>query len=283
MSNIFYNVTLGIGLNDIVDIAVVTFVIYKILGFIKQSRAEQLVKGLLIVLIATAVSDILNLYTLNWILRSGLAVGVIALVIVFQPELRRGLESLGRSNIIRSKFSLLDKSKAESISEKIVNAVEAMSKTKTGALIVIERETALTDICESGKRLDAEISEELLENIFYEGAPLHDGAVILRGERIHSAGCVLPLTQNSALPTELGTRHRAGIGITEHSDAVTIIVSEESGLISIAENGKLNRGIKREKLKRKLPSYYLGEESPSIVGGIKGVVKRIGGSKDAPK
>ena len=282
MKNFFSNIISGIGINDFIDILVVAFVVYKILGFIRQSRAEQLVKGLLVILGATALSDLLHLYTLNWLLKSSLAVGVIALVVVFQPELRRGLASLGRSNILKTKFSQLDKNKAEDLANKFVDSVDGLSNSRTGALIIIERETALTDICETGTKIDAEISEELIGNIFYEGAPLHDGAVIIRGERMHSAGCVLPLTQNSNLPSSLGTRHRAGIGITEHSDAISIIVSEETGIISVAKDGKLNRFLDKDGLRKILLDGYFNNED-DIVKGIRGVVKKIGGSKNAPK
>lgn len=282
MREFFYNIVSGIGINDIVDVLVVAFVVYKILGFIRQSRAEQLVKGLIVILVATALSDVLRLYTLNWILKSSMAVGVIALVVVFQPELRRGLESLGRSNLLKTKFSQLDKNKAEDIADKFVASVENLSKTRTGALIIIERETALTDICETGIKINAEISEELIGNIFYEGAPLHDGALIIRGDRMHSAGCVLPLTQNSNLPSSLGTRHRAGIGITEHSDAISIIVSEETGTISAAKDGKLTRFLDKEGLRKILIDGYFNSDD-HIVTGIRGVIKKIGGSKNAPK
>ena len=282
MKNFFSNIISGIGINDFIDILVVAFVVYKILGFIRQSRAEQLVKGVLVILGATALSDLLHLYTLNWLLKSSLAVGVIALVVVFQPELRRGLESLGRSNILKTKFSQLDKNKAEDLANKFVDSVDGLSNSRTGALIIIERETALTDICETGTKIDAEISEELIGNIFYEGAPLHDGAVIIRGERMHSAGCVLPLTQNSNLPSSLGTRHRAGIGITEHSDAISIIVSEETGIISVAKDGKLNRFLDKDGLRKILLDGYFNNED-DIGKGIRGVVKKIGGSKNAPK
>lgn len=284
MTNLFNGITSAIGINDIVDILVVAFVIYKILGFIRQSRAEQLVKGLLIILVATLLSDILKLYTLNWILKSSLAVGVIALVIVFQPELRRGLESLGRSKIIKNRFSNnVDKNGAEIIADKIGVAIGNMSTNNVGALIVIERETALTDIGETGIKIDGQISSELIENIFYEGSPLHDGAIILRGDRIYCAGCVLPLTQNTSLPSELGTRHRAAIGITEHSDCVSLVVSEESGIISIAINGKLTRRFSEESLKNKLVDIYTDADKERNFPNIKNIFGRIGGSKDAPK
>lgn len=283
MKEFFGNITSGIGINDIIDILVVAFVFYKVIGFIKQSRAEQLVKGLLILLVIAGFSDLFNLYTLNWILKSSLAVGVIALVVVFQPELRRGLESLGRSKILKTTFTQLDKDQAQSITKEFVEAVQYLADTKTGALIVIERQTALSDICETGTRVDAKISTELLGNIFYEGAPLHDGAIIIRGNRIHSAGCVLPLTQNSSLPTELGTRHRAGIGITENSDAISIIVSEETGIISSANDGKLTRYLDGKALEKILLEIYFNNDEKSIISSVKSAFDKIGGSKDASK
>ena len=187
---------------------------------IRENRAGQLAKGLLIVILAAGLSNLLNLYALSWLIRSTLAVGVIALVVIFQPELRRALESLGRSKFFKGSLSKEDKSKAQEITREFVEALLSMSDTKTGALIVIERQTALTDICETGTEIDSKVTAQLIGNIFYEGAPLHDGAVIVRGDRLHSAGCVLPLTSNQNLPKELGTRHRAGIGITEVSDAI---------------------------------------------------------------
>lgn len=283
MKEFFDNITSGIGINDIIDILVVAFVFYKVIGFIKQSRAEQLVKGLLILLVIAGLSDLFNLYTLNWILKSSLAVGVIALVVVFQPELRRGLESLGRSKLLKTTFTQLDKDQAQSITKEFVEAVQYLADTKTGAIIVIERQTALSDICETGTRVDAKISTELLGNIFYEGAPLHDGAIIIRGNCIHSAGCVLPLTQNSSLPTELGTRHRAGIGITENSDAISIIVSEETGIISSANDGKLTRYLDGKALEKILLEIYFNNEEKSIIGSVKSAFDKIGGSKDASK
>lgn len=283
MKEFIDNITSGIGINDIVDILVVAFVFYKVIGFIKQSRAEQLVKGLLVLVIIAGLSDLFNLYTLNWILKSSLAVGVIALVVVFQPELRRGLESLGRSKLLRTTFSQMDKDQAQTITKEFVESLQYLADTRTGALIIIERETALTDICETGTRIDARVSTELLGNIFYEGAPLHDGAIIIRGDRIHSAGCVLPLTQNTSLPKELGTRHRAGIGITENSDAISFIVSEETGIISSAKDGKLTRYLDGKAIEKILLDVYFNHESNTILGSVKSAFDKIGGGKDASK
>jgi TIGR00159 family protein len=260
MSDTFYNLVAGIGVNDIIDIALVAFVIYKVLGFIRESRAEQLVQGLLILVLATWLSGVVHLYTINWLLKSLLTVGILALIVVFQPELRRGLEQMGRGKIMRpSQFGKMNKEKSMHVTHEFVKAIEEFSSKKVGALIIIERQTSLSDICETGTIIDAEVSANLLGNLFYEGSPLHDGAVVIRGDRIHAAGCVLPLTANMDLPSELGTRHRAGIGITEKSDCLTLIVSEETGIISIARDGRLERYLDEKAVEKTLLSIYLNQ------------------------
>jgi len=259
MSEIFNNIISGVGITDVIDVAIVAFVIYKVLGFIRETRALQLVKGLLILVLVTVLSDQFNLYTLNWILRNTMTLGVIALVIVFQPELRRALEYVGRSKFITPQFAQMDKERVKVITAAIIKAVDFFSSNKVGALIIMERETILNDIAETGTMINAEISTELLGNIFYEGAPLHDGATIVRGDRIYAAGCVLPLTQSKTLSKDLGTRHRAGIGITENSDAIAIIVSEETGIISIAVDGKLSRFLDIKTVEKTLLNIYLSQ------------------------
>ena len=236
-SDIFSGVLAGITVTDIIDVVIVAFVVYKLIGFMQATRAEQLVKGLIVLLVVTYLSGIFHLYTLNWILKGTLSFGVIALIIIFQPELRRGLEYLGRGGLIRRR----DKDQAKKVASIIVRAVEHFSAERIGALIIIEREILLNDHTEHGTILDSALSEELLGAIFYEGAPLHDGAAIIRGDRIYAAGCILPLSSNRTLSRELGTRHRAGTGITENSDAIAVIVSEETGVISIAIDGNLTR------------------------------------------
>jgi diadenylate cyclase len=203
----FTNIVSGVGITDVIDIIIVAFIFYKIMGFIKETRAVQLIKGLLILVALTFLSDIFDLYTLNWILEGTLTLGVVALVVVFQPELRRALEYVGRSKFIRPQFSQLDKEKVKMVTAAIIKAVDYFSTHKVGALIITERETMLNDIAETGTMLDAEISAELLGNIFYEGSPLHDGATIIRGDRVLASGCVLPLSQSRTLSKELGTRH----------------------------------------------------------------------------
>jgi diadenylate cyclase len=281
ISAFFQNIISSIGVMDVIDVAIVAFVVYKILGFIRETRAEQLIKGLLILLIATLLSGpgLLTLNTLNWILRGAMQFGVIALVVVFQPELRRGLEYVGRSKFIRPQFAHLDKDRAKAIAASIVKAVDFFSASKTGALIILEREITLTDIAESGVVLNSDITTELLKNIFYEGAPLHDGAAIIRDAKLYAAGCVLPLTENKELSMDLGTRHRAGIGITEHSDAIALIVSEESGIISTAVDGKLTRFLDIKSVEKTLLNLFL---SPTTETNLFGLLRNLfGGKSDA--
>lgn len=278
MGTFFNNIVSSIGLTDILDIAIVAFMVYKVLGFIRETRAEQLAKGLLVLVVVTLLSDIFHLYTLHWILSNVMTVGLLALVVLFQPELRRALEKLGRSKFINITGDV-DKDEAKRIVTDISKAVETMSASRTGALMVIERETTLNDIVETGTVIDAAISSEMIGNVFYEGAPLHDGAVIIRGGRLYAAGCVLPLTQNKKLGKELGTRHRAGIGITEASDALVIIVSEETGVISLAENGKLTRFVDVKKIEKTLFGLYLQEEQKGIL--TEAFIKVFRGDKDA--
>lgn len=281
MKELVNNLLTGIGIADVIDILIVAFVVYKVLGFIRESRAGQLVKGLLILLAAFFVSDIFQLYTLNWILKGTMTVGIIALIVVFQPELRRGLEYMGRSKLIRPVFGKVNKNKAKSISVEVARAIENMSTTRTGALLVVERQTALTDICETGTLLDANITAGLIETIFYEGSPLHDGALIIRGDKLNSAGCVLPLTENKSISKALGTRHRAGIGITENSDALVFIVSEETGIVSMAEDGKLDRFLDVKTVEKSMLNIYLNTAAEETTPfGIKNILERWGRRKD---
>lgn len=256
MEKILENLTTGFGISDVLDILIVAFIVYKLIGFIEESRAGQLVKGILILVVMFFLSDLLNLYTLHWLLKSTFAIGVIALVVVFQPELRRALENIGRSNFVNAQFRKMDEGKIIKIASEVSKAAGELSETRTGALLVFERETPLNDIIETGTVIDSEISTQIIGNIFYEGAPLHDGAVIVRGGKLYAAGCVLPLTQDKKLNKSLGTRHRAGIGVTESSDALTVIVSEETGIISIAENGNLKRRITPSALEKILLGFY---------------------------
>ncbi len=278
MNQFFQNIVSNIGINDVLDILIVAFLFYKLLGFIRETRAEQLAKGLLILVLVALAASWLHLYTLQWILSNLVNVGLIAIVIIFQPELRRLLENLGRNKLI-SNFSGIDLEEAEEITIEIREALLSMSKSRTGALLVFERETTLTDIIETGTLIQASISREMIGNVFYEGAPLHDGALIVRGDKLWAAGCVLPLTEDKKLSKELGTRHRAGIGITENSDALVFIVSEETGIISKAEDGKLERNLNAARIDELLKSIYIVPEKDSLPDRISRMLR--GGKKNA--
>ncbi len=280
MENIFNNITSSVGITDVLDIVIITFLIYKLLGFIRETRAEQLAKGLLLLVVATLLSKWMHLYTLHWLLSSLISAGLVAIVVIFQPELRRALEYLGRSRITNV-FGEVDKEEAKRIVGQFVEAVDSMSASRTGALIVIEREIALNDIVETGTVIDAQITAQMIGTIFYEGTPLHDGAVIVRGDKLYAAGCVLPLTQNKELNKELGTRHRAGIGITENSDALVIIVSEETGVISVAQNGRLTRFLDGKSIEKKLLNLYFEGETEQKLGDR--IKKALKGVKNAEK
>ncbi len=261
MKDFIINLTTGFGIKDVLDILIVALIVYKVLDFIRETRAQQLVKGIFVLVVAFLISDVLHLYTLNWILRGTMTIGVVALIILFQPELRRGLEYMGRGRFMPNKLNRLNSDKSKEIIDEFVKAADECSATMTGVLIVIEREVSLGDIADTGTIIDAEISAQMIGNIFYKGAPLHDGAAIVRGDRIYAAGCVLPLTDNKDLNKDLGTRHRAGIGITENSDAVTIIVSEENGVISVAQGGRLTRFLDGKGLEKLLLNLYLSNET----------------------
>ncbi|WP_251860758.1 diadenylate cyclase CdaA [Clostridium sp. Marseille-Q2269] len=238
----------NISIYSILDILVVSYIFYKSYMLIKETRAEQLLKGIILIIILIPISGFLNLTMLSWILTKTLTIGVLSFVIIFQPEIRRALEHIGRS-AFTEKHLLQDEEVMSKVIDNIVVSVDNLSKSKTGALIVIEQFTGLGEIINTGTKLDAMVSSALLENIFVVNTPLHDGATIIRNDRIVSAGCFLPLTQNTDINKKLGTRHRAAIGISENSDAITIVVSEETGMISLAVNGQLTRGYDKEKLK----------------------------------
>ena len=280
MENFLNNILSSIGLNDVLDILIVAFLVYKVLGFIRETRAEQLAKGIVVLVGATLLSNFFDLYTLHWLLSGVMTVGLVALVVIFQPELRRALEHLGRSRLVNI-MNDIDKEDAKRMVTEMVNAVETMSASRTGALMVIEKEITLNDIVETGTVIDARISAEMIGNVFYEGAPLHDGAMIIRGSRLYAAGCVLPLTQNKELSKELGTRHRAGIGITENSDALVIIVSEETGVISMAQNGVLTRFMDGKSIEKILLDMYLQEDNKGFLTDKLSKVFR--GEKDVRK
>ncbi len=247
---------------DIVDIVIMTFVFYRLILIIRGTRAEQLVKGLMVLLLAMVISDQAGLDTIHWTLRQTMTVGLIAIPIVFQPELRRALEQLGRGKIFKTPY--WSAHQFENMLDELIKAIPVLVKKRIGALIVMERLTGLKEWINTGIPVEGVVTAELLVNIFFPRSPLHDGAVIIQGNQIVAAGCYLPLTEDPNLGKELGTRHRAGIGITEHSDAVAIIISEETGIISVAHDGVLTRYLDDKKLKTLLTELC----SPERVEGF---------------
>ena len=240
--------------NTYVDIFIIAIIIYKVMDLIKETRAEQLIKGIAMLIIATRVSEMLGLHTVYWLLKNAMTVGFIAILIIFQPELRRALEHLGRGRFF-TKGDVLER-ELDILLEEINKAVLQLSKTKTGAIIILEQETGLNEHIETGTLIDSSITAELLINLFVPNTPLHDGALIIRRNRIAAAGCFLPLTQNQNLSKELGTRHRAALGITEISDALAIVVSEETGVVSFAMEGRLARYLDTKSLKEIVKNNY---------------------------
>ena len=244
---------------DILDIAILSLMIYYVLKFIKDTRAAQLLKGIIILIALLYISQLLKLTGTHFILNKTIEYGMLAMLIVFQPELRSVLETIGRKGLNITKIKkdrMMNFDESDYAVDQLCDAVDRLSKTKTGALIVIERETKLGEIIKTGISLDCAIVPELLCNIFFNKAPLHDGAVIIRDFRIHAAGCFLPLTTRS-IGNDLGTRHRAAIGISEVSDAVVVVVSEETGIISVACEGDLRRDFTSDTLRTKLKKDML--------------------------
>ena len=244
-----------IGILDLLDILMVAFIVYKILKWVKETRAWTLFKGLVVFFVFYAFATLLQLNTIHWILSKTLSVGIIAFVILFQPELRKALEQLGNGKIIRNmfKFEIQDEEDEDDVKtiDEIVTAAKKMASVKTGALILVERDVPLGDHIRTGIPVDGLVTSQLLINIFEHNTPLHDGAVVIKNNRVAAAACFLPLTENK-VSMELGTRHRAAIGASEVSDADIIVVSEETGYISLARSGVIYRNITPDELKRML-------------------------------
>ena len=263
---------------DLLEILILTYLIYHIVNYIKKTRAWVIVKGLIMISIFWLIASILDLSVLKYIITNTLNVGIIAIIIVFQPEFRKALEQLGNKNIMKS-ISFFDDSKAnlgkfsDADIEEMIRASFELSKTKTGALVVIERNTPLNEYESTGIPIDALISSQLLINIFEHNTPLHDGAVIVRGNRIIAATCYLPLSDNNRLSKDLGTRHRAGVGVSEATDAVVLIVSEETGKVSYVSGGQLVRNIDEEYLRVKLMDLKEKPEEGRMIKFWKGRVK----------
>ena len=250
-----------IAITDIIDIAIMAFLIYKLIVLISSTNSGKVARGIIFLIAAMAVSSLCHLYTVSWLLNRALEVGVLALIILFQPELRKLLEQVGSSRIGKV-FSGSRAVAPDELDMAITQTVEAyadLSKSKTGALMVFERNNTLDDVIRTGTALDTVVNSELLKNIFWNKAPLHDGAVIVRDGRIVGAGCMLPMSGNLNLSRELGMRHRAGIGVSEQTDAVVAIVSEETGSISVAVGGMLKRHLAPETMERLLRNELMGE------------------------
>lgn len=256
-------------LKDAVDIVIVALIIYYLFRLIRQTRSAQLVKGLVILMVAYVISSAFNLTMINSILKMIFEFAVIIIVIIFQPEIRKILESMGKRNFTKSTFKTFVSSGVENTDEIIEKAIGDVcdscvifSRNMVGALIVFERETYLSDIAGSGTMIDSETSVSMLTNIFYKGAPLHDGACLIREGRICSAGCILPLSKRGDLSMQYGTRHRAALGITEESDAVVVVVSEETGIISLVVRGGIERSLTRTDLHNRLSDLLLKNTQP---------------------
>ncbi|MCP8971279.1 diadenylate cyclase CdaA [Ectobacillus ponti] len=252
-------------LSNIVDIALVWFVIYKLIVLARGTKAVQLLKGITVILIVRFLSDSFHLYTLLWLMNQAITYGFLAIIIIFQPELRRALEQLGRGSLF-SRNNQREENGQDNVVQSIVKAAEYMGKRRIGALISLERETGMNDYIETGILMDAHVSSELLINIFIPNTPLHDGAVIMTGSKIRAAACYLPLSESPFISKELGTRHRAALGISEVTDSLTVVVSEETGQISLTKNGELHRDLKLEQLQEMLlKELYIEPTSSSAL------------------
>lgn len=243
---------------NIVDVLLVWFVIYQLIKIIKGTKAVQLLKGIFVLIIVRVLTDVFHFDTLKWLLDQVLPWGFLAIIIIFQPELRRALEQLGRGRLF-ARTKMQEEEERDRIMEALSKSVNYMAKRRIGALMSIEKETGLSEYSETGTPLNSDLTSELLINIFIPNAPLHDGAVIIQGNKIVAAGCYLPLSESPFISKELGTRHRAAIGLSEVTDAVTIVVSEETGAISIAADSDLYRGLTIEEFEERLRKMWFGE------------------------
>ncbi len=251
-----------VGFWDVVDILIVAVILYKVYEMLQDTRAITLVKGLIVLMIVTLVAGFLELHVISWLLQKSVQLLFVALPIVFQPELRRALERLGQGRFL-GLDQYLDVEEANSITNEIDKAVFNMADKKIGALLVIEKNVGINEIIDTGIKIEGLITTEFLMNVFIPNTPLHDGAAVVRGKRLVAAGCYLPLTENRSLSSELGTRHRAAIGLSEQCDAVIIIVSEETGVVSVAENGRIERYMSHDSLRQRIRPLFV-KEKPSM-------------------
>lgn len=268
-------VVLNFRVQDVIDIAIIAFVIYKAIGFLRDSRAGQLVKGLGILLAVYLLASTFKLTTTNWVLSKVVDSIIIAAAVIFQPELRRILEKVGHTNFSKGQFFENEGNKLSDCIDNVSRAAAVMQEKKIGALIVFEAKTQLGDIINTGTVVDAESSVSMINNIFFPKSPLHDGAMIIRDGRIYAAGCILPLTQREDLSLQLGTRHRAAIGMTENSDAVVLVVSEETGTISIVYNGQITRNFNPASAGAELKRLLIETDVKENTGTVATVLKKI--------
>ena len=279
LRNMIWNLTHRIRITDLVDILIVAVIIYELLLLTRHTRGSALLKGLFLLLLIALLSNLLGLVSLNWLLRAILQNGAIVLVVLFQPEFRKALERMGRSKVFQKNTRKSLNEERDLIISEIIQTIMDLSKRRVGALIVFEQQTGLQDVVETGTRLNAEISAPLLENIFEPNTPLHDGAVVIRDNEVMAAACILPLAEASGVSRELGTRHRAAIGITENTDAIVLVVSEETGIVSLARDGQLTRPLTVKSLEEILNEIYTTRES-RIISFLKSLKEEAEGEKD---
>ena len=274
ISSMFWNMTHRAGFADLVDIIVVAVIIYAILKLTRHTRGSALIKGFIVLLIVSAASSLLGLTALNWLLMTVLNNGAIVLVILFQPEIRKALEQMGNTTLFSGKRSKQAASGNSRLIDEIVQTMTDLSERKVGALIVFEQRTGLNDVIATGTLINGRISAPLLENIFEPNTPLHDGAVVIQGENVTAAACIIhTLTESTGVSRALGTRHRAGIGITENTDAVVLIVSEETGVMSIARGGELTRNLDESTLREVLCELYQDDSKFTLLNFIRNLRK----------
>ena len=264
---------------DLIDILVIAYIIYKAIGFLRETRAGQLVKGIAILLAVYVIADWWKLAILKWTLSKVMGTAIIAAAVIFQPELRRILEKVGRTNFRGGKLLDGEESAVSNCIDNVSRAAGTMQEKKIGALIVFERKTQLGEIINTGTVIDAEPSVSMVNNIFFPKSPLHDGAMIVRDGRLYAAGCILPLTQREDISMQLGTRHRAAIGMTENSDAVVLVVSEETGIISIVSNGQITRNYNSASACAELKRMLVEDEQTERVSTLRALIKKIIPSK----
>ncbi|MBQ8555284.1 MAG: diadenylate cyclase CdaA [Clostridia bacterium] len=276
-----YNVLHRPGLSDLADILLVAVIIYELLMLTRDTRGSAVLKGLLLLLVVVGISNLFGLTALNWLLMAVINNGPLVLVILFQPEIRKALEQIGRGARLE-KTNREDTDESGRIIDEIIKCATNLSRRHVGALIVFEQKTGLKDIIDNGIAIDAQISSGLLENIFEPNTPLHDGAVVIRGPRVMSAACILSLTEASGISHDLGTRHRAALGVSETTDAVVLIVSEETGIISVARGGKLNRHLDAKSLRTVLEGIYTRQRNQGLFTAVKSLLAP-GSRKEATK